>query len=60
MVDGRVKRTPLYDAHRRLGARMVEFGGFAMPLQYRGILGEHRAVRQAAGLFDLSHMGEFE
>ncbi|HUY19071.1 MAG TPA: glycine cleavage system aminomethyltransferase GcvT [Candidatus Binataceae bacterium] len=53
------RRTPLYDLHRRLGARMIEFGGFAMPLQYRGIIEEHRAVRRCAGLFDLSHMGEF-
>ena len=56
----RVKRTPLYDTHRELGARMVDFGGFAMPVQYRGILVEHQAVRSAAGVFDLSHMGEFE
>lgn len=53
------RRTPLYELHRRLGARMIEFGGFAMPLQYRGIIEEHRAVRRSAGLFDLSHMGEF-
>jgi aminomethyltransferase len=53
------RRTSLYDLHRRLGARMIEFGGFAMPLQYRGIIEEHRAVRRCAGLFDLSHMGEF-
>ncbi|HZP45533.1 MAG TPA: glycine cleavage system aminomethyltransferase GcvT [Candidatus Binataceae bacterium] len=59
MVAEAVKRTPLYETHRRLGARMTEFAGFAMPLQYRGILEEHRAVRTAAGLFDLSHMGEF-
>ena len=50
--------TPLIDAHRSLGARLVEFGGWLMPVQYRGILDEHRAVREAAGLFDLSHMGE--
>jgi len=55
-----VKRTPLYSLHRRLGARMTEFGGFEMPLSYRGIIEEHRAVRSAAGIFDLSHMGEFE
>ena len=54
-----VKRTPLASLHRRLGARMTEFGGFAMPLSYRGIIEEHLAVRHAAGLFDLSHMGEF-
>jgi aminomethyltransferase len=55
-----VKRTPLYSLHRALGARMTEFGGFEMPLSYSGIIEEHRAVRSAAGIFDLSHMGEFE
>jgi aminomethyltransferase len=54
------KRTPLYEAHRALGARMIEFGGWEMPVQYRGILAEHQAVRTRAGLFDLSHMGEIE
>jgi glycine cleavage system T protein (aminomethyltransferase) len=51
-------RTPLTERHRDLGARLVEFSGWEMPLQYRGILEEHRAVRERAGLFDLSHMGE--
>jgi aminomethyltransferase len=50
--------TPLLDRHEALGARIVEFAGWLMPIQYRGILEEHRAVRSAAGLFDLSHMGE--
>ncbi len=50
--------TPLADRHAALGARMVEFGGWLMPLQYSGILEEHRAVRTRAGIFDLSHMGE--
>ena len=50
--------TPLADRHAALGARMVEFGGWLMPLQYSGILEEHRAVRTRAGAFDLSHMGE--
>ncbi|NOT55910.1 MAG: glycine cleavage system aminomethyltransferase GcvT [Deltaproteobacteria bacterium] len=54
------KRTPLYDTHRALGARMIEFGGWEMPVQYSGILAEHQAVRTKAGLFDLSHMGEIE
>jgi aminomethyltransferase len=54
------KRTPLYDIHRALGARLIEFGGWEMPVQYSGILAEHRAVRTQAGLFDLSHMGEVE
>ena len=55
-----LKRTPLHDAHRRLGARMVEFGGFELPVQYTSIREEHRAVREAAGLFDVSHMGRIE
>jgi aminomethyltransferase len=50
--------TPLADRHLALGARMVEFAGWSMPVQYAGILDEHRAVRSRAGLFDLSHMGE--
>jgi aminomethyltransferase len=54
-----LKRTPLFDEHRELGARLVEFGGWEMPVQYSGILEEHRAVRERAGLFDVSHMGEF-
>ena len=54
-----LKRTPLFEAHKHLGARLVEFGGWEMPVQYSGILEEHRAVRQRAGLFDVSHMGEF-
>lgn len=53
-----LKRTPLFAAHQRLGARMVEFGGWEMPIQYSGILDEHHAVRRAAGIFDISHMGE--
>jgi aminomethyltransferase len=51
-------RTPLYDAHVRAGARLVEFAGWEMPVQYAGILDEHAAVRERAGLFDVSHMGE--
>lgn len=52
------KRTPLYDVHVAAGARMIEFGGWEMPVQYSGVLEEHRAVRSNAGIFDLSHMGE--
>ncbi len=55
-----LKRTPLYDRHVAMGARMVEFGGWEMPVQYTGIVDEHSAVRNAAGLFDISHMGEVE
>jgi aminomethyltransferase len=51
-------RTPLYSAHQRLGARLVEFAGFAMPVQYTSIKEEHAAVRERAGLFDVSHMGQ--
>ncbi|HEY8739843.1 MAG TPA: glycine cleavage system aminomethyltransferase GcvT [Candidatus Dormibacteraeota bacterium] len=52
-------RTSLYDRHLAAGAQMVEFGGWSMPLQYSSMREEHQAVRQAAGLFDVSHMGEF-
>lgn len=55
-----MRRTPLYDAHRALGARLVEFAGWEMPVQYTGIIEEHLAVRRRAGLFDVSHMGEVE
>ena len=54
------RRTPLYAAHLRRGGRMVEFAGFALPVQYSSILDEHAAVREAAGLFDVSHMGQLE
>jgi glycine cleavage system T protein len=56
----RLKRTPLYEQHQALGARLVEFGGWEMPVQYSGILAEHQAVRTRAGLFDVCHMGEFK
>jgi aminomethyltransferase len=59
-VDTSLKRTPLFSAHLAAGARMVPFGGWEMPVQYRGIVEEHRAVRNAVGCFDVSHMGEFE
>ena len=55
-----VKRTPLYDTHRQLGARMIAFGGWEMPVSYTGIIEEHLQVRRHAGLFDVSHMGELE
>ena len=60
MSDGStalLRRTALYPEHRRLGARMVDFAGWEMPVQYQSILAEHAAVRTAAGLFDISHMG---
>src|SRR5204863_7362047 len=53
-----MKRTPLFSAHQKLGAKLVEFGGWEMPVHYTSITDEHQAVRQAAGLFDISHMGE--
>jgi len=52
------KRTPLYNEHLRLGARMVEFAGWEMPVQFKGVNEEHRCVRENVGLFDVSHMGE--
>ncbi len=55
-----MKRTSLYSRHAALGARFVEFGGWQMPVQYTSIIDEHRAVREQAGLFDVSHMGEIE
>src|SRR5678809_848222 len=53
-----MKRTPLYPTHQKLGAKLIEFGGWEMPVQYTSIVDEHLAVRSAAGLFDISHMGE--
>ena len=53
-----LKRTPLYAAHQKLGGKLIEFGGWEMPVQYTSIMDEHLAVRQAAGIFDISHMGE--
>lgn len=54
-----LKRTPLYDLHVAAGARLVEFGGWEMPVQYRGLVAEHQAVRSQVGMFDVSHMGKF-
>jgi aminomethyltransferase len=54
-----LKRTPFYNFHVNLGARMVDFAGFSMPVQYESIIKEHEAVRNKAGVFDVSHMGEF-
>jgi len=59
MSEGQsLQRTPLYECHLEAGARMVDFAGWEMPVQYAGVIDEHRAVRTAAGLFDVSHMGE--
>jgi aminomethyltransferase len=54
-----LKKTPLYDEHARLGAKIVEFGGWQMPVLYSSIIDEHQAVRNAVGVFDISHMGQF-
>ncbi|HUA11334.1 MAG TPA: glycine cleavage system aminomethyltransferase GcvT [Solirubrobacteraceae bacterium] len=59
MSDGHeLRRTPLHERHVAAGARMVDFAGWSMPVQYTGVADEHRAVREAAGMFDVSHMGE--
>lgn len=55
-----MKHTAFHDIHARLGAKMVEFAGFHMPIQYEGIIAEHKRVRNTVGVFDVSHMGEFE
>jgi aminomethyltransferase len=55
-----LRKTPLNAVHRESGARMVDFGGWDMPVEYSGVIAEHNAVRTAAGLFDVSHMGQFE
>ena len=60
MPMAEVQRTSLFERHQAAGARFVEFGGWTMPVQYRGLLAEHEAVRERAGLFDVSHMGEIE
>ena len=60
VAAGDLRRTPLHDVHRDLGARLVPFAGYEMPVQYTSIIEEHRTVRSSVGLFDLSHMGELE
>lgn len=60
MSDELLRQSPLHARHRELGARMVPFAGWELPVQYQGITAEHKAVRSAAGLFDVSHMGELE
>lgn len=56
----KLKRTPLYEVHKRMGGKIVEFAGWEMPVQYEGVLKEHRTVRSHVGMFDVSHMGEIE
>ena len=62
MTDSQTKprRTPLFESHRAAGGKMVDFAGWEMPVQYAGVIEEHRAVRERAGLFDVSHMGELQ
>lgn len=57
-TENRPRRTPLFENHRAAGGKMVDFAGWEMPVQYAGVIEEHRAVRERAGLFDVSHMGE--
>ncbi len=59
IMSNSLKRTPLYDLHVSSGARLVEFGGWEMPVQYTGLVAEHNAVRSQVGMFDVSHMGKF-
>jgi aminomethyltransferase len=58
-METELKKTPLYEEHVKLGAKMVPFGGWNMPVQYSNVIEEHMATRKAAGLYDISHMGEF-
>src|SRR5512147_1905696 len=60
MSDAPLKRTPLNELEKSLNGKMVDFGGWELPVQYSGILEEHEAVRTRAGLFDVSHMGEID
>ena len=59
MTEAASRKTPLYDEHVRLGAKMVSFAGWVMPVQYTSIVQEHQAVRNNVGIFDISHMGQF-
>src|ERR1700761_4880730 len=59
-VTPELRKTPLYAVHRQLGAKMVDFGGWDMPVEYAGLIAEHMAVRTGVGLFDVSHMGDIQ
>jgi aminomethyltransferase len=59
-IELQVKKTALYDLHKEAGAKLVQFAGYYMPIQYKGINAEHKRVRSSVGIFDVSHMGEFE
>ena len=58
MANSALRRTALFEEHQKLGGRLIDFGGWELPVQYTGVLDEHRACRESAGLFDVSHMGE--
>jgi aminomethyltransferase len=60
MTDPDLRHSPLEDVHRSLGAKLASFGGWLMPIEYAGVLSEHRAVRERVGLFDLSHLGKVD
>ncbi len=60
MAADDLRRTPLFDRHAEAGAKLVPFAGWEMPVQYGGVRGEHRATRSAAGVFDVSHMGQID
>src|SRR4051794_15156973 len=60
VTEPQLRRTPLYDDHVAAGARMVDFAGWSMPVQYEAVKAEHMAVREDAGMFDVSHMGRIE
>lgn len=60
MSESELRKTPLHALHRRLGARMVPFAGYEMPVQFEGVIAEHRHCRSSAALFDVSHMGQLQ
>jgi glycine hydroxymethyltransferase len=59
-VEGDIRRTPIYDTHRKLGAKIIPFAGWEMPVWYSSVIEEHQAVREAAGIFDVAHMGVYQ
>lgn len=60
LKENEMQKTPLHDRHLNLGAKIIDFGGWAMPVQYTNVISEHRTTREAAGLFDICHMGEID
>ena len=59
-AEAPLKTTPFFEMHRKLNGKMVPFAGWNMPIQYAGVIEEHRAVREGVGIFDVSHMGEID